>query len=98
MRNIFYKIVLEDAVVKNWWIENLDLLLDDDKFAEESIWTKGNKQRLTRAVKRRMDGRLQIVTQKDAASKEPAERSGKPAEYIRMTSDGSVCQFVPAYP
>ena len=88
MKHKFFKLVLNDVVVRIWWAEHLDLILDDEKFDTASGWAKGNKQKLTRAITKRMGNRLKIIRLKDGYTPDPFAGH---SEYANFTCDGSIC-------
>lgn len=91
MRYRFYKVVLEDAAVRNWWVANLDLILDDEKFDEISGWSKGNKKKLTNAIKKHMGPNLEIIQLKDGYTQRYGSGKSGIREFACFTSDGSLC-------
>lgn len=91
MENRFYKEVLSDVKVRNWWVEHLDLILDDEKFDAPSGWTKGNKGKLTRIIKRHMEPNLKTFTLKEGGSIRYKPNQKKLAEFANFNSNGSLC-------
>ncbi len=91
MENKFYKEVLSDVQVRDWWVEHLDLILDDEKFASSSGWTKGNKGKLTRAIKRRMEPCLETFNLKEGSSIRYKSNKKKLTEFANFNSNGSLC-------
>ena len=92
MKEKFFKVVLNDVVVKNWWTEHLDLILDGEKFDGDSGWTCGKKRKLTNAIYKRLGSSLRLIRQKEGyILKDPAACRDF-SEFACMTGDGSaVC-------
>ena len=91
MENKFFKEVLSDVRVREWWVEHLDLILDDDKFDEVSGWSKGNKRKLTGVIKKRMGSNMKTFSLKDGASLKYQSNQKKLTEFTNFNSSGSLC-------
>ena len=86
-----FKTLLSDPVVGPWWMDNLDFILDDNKFSSTYGWHKGKKAQLTKIINKRLAGNIKTPKLKENMLSEKSLNDKNIHEYAVFTCDGSLC-------